>query len=103
LKDAIAWPLFHDVPAVENDHTMAKPTGDGQIVGHKNHGQPKLALELAQEAQYLRLNFGVEHAHAFITDQNLGFQSQGAGDRHPLLLAARELFWEAVLKLIGWA
>ena len=66
-------------------------------MGDENHGQPELLLQLAKQCQNLSLDFGIQHAHAFITDQHLGFQGQGSGDGHPLLLAPGKLAGKAVL------
>ena len=67
-------------------------------MGHKQHAQAQVLLEPPQQGQHIGLHFGVEHAHAFIAEQHLGFQDQGPRNRHPLLLAARELAGQALFK-----
>ena len=56
-------------------------------MGDENHGQPQLMLQLPKQCQHLCLDFCIEHAHAFITDQHFWLQRQGSGDGDPLLLA----------------
>ena len=82
---------------------MAETTGHREVVGDEHDRQAQLLLQLPQQRQHIRLHFRIEHADALIADQHLGFQRQGAGDRHPLLLAAGELLRQAILKLLGRA
>ena len=72
-------------------------------MGDEHDRQAQLLLQLPQQRQHIRLHFRIEHADALIADQHLGFQRQGAGDGHPLLLAAGELLRQAVLKLLSRA
>ena len=90
-QQLVAGALLHDPAALKHDHPLAEATGHAQVVGHKEQGKAKAALEIAQQRQHLRLHFGIEHADALIAEQHLGLQHQGPGDGHALLLAAREL------------
>ena len=67
-------------------------------MGHKQHPQAELVLQLPQQGQDLGLHFRIKHADAFIAEQHLGFEDQGPGDGHPLLLAARELAGQSLFK-----
>ena len=49
-----------------------------------------LLRQLHEHADHLRLQLGIQRTRRLIKEQVGGFQRQGAGNRHTLLLAARE-------------
>ncbi len=61
--------------------------------------RPKLALQVAQQVQHLRLDRDVQRRDGLVGDQQLRFQRQRAGDADPLALAAGELVRVAVVVL----
>ena len=67
---------------------MAEAAGHGEVVGHKDQGEPQVPLQGPKQAQHLGLHLRIEHADALVADQHLGVQRQGPGNGHPLLLTA---------------
>ena len=61
------------------------------IVGDHEHGDAALLVEPAQEGKNLRAGLGVEVAGGLVGQDDRGVVDQGAGNGHPLLLAARQL------------
>ena len=94
------WALFHDASSLQHDYPVAEAAGHAQVVGDEDHAQAQLPLQLAQQPQDFGLHFSIEHADAFITEQHPGFEDQGAGNGHPLLLAPRELAGQAPLEVL---
>ena len=75
---------FHDVDlAGEAQHVLP-------VVADEDHRDHDLVEEPLQVGQDLRLAPGVHGAQRFVQQQQAGAAEQGAGDGHPLLLAARE-------------
>ena len=69
---------------------------DGEVVGDEQVGEAALAAQVDQQIEDLRLDRHVQRRGRLVQQHDLGLQDQGAGDRHPLPLAARELVRVAV-------
>ena len=69
--------------------------GDGQrlleVVGDVHRGDAEPALELLQLDPHLRAQLGVEVRQRLVEEEHRGREDEGAGEGHPLLLAAGEL------------
>ena len=59
-------------------------------MGHHHHGHA-VSGQLSHGIEHLLHPFGIEGTGGFVEQHHLRIQSQGAGDRHPLLLAAAQL------------
>ena len=59
---------------------------------------PQLLLQPADLRAHLHPDLGVEIGQRLVEQQDVGVQHQRAGQRHPLLLAARELARIALLQ-----
>ncbi len=59
-----------------------------QIVGDEDIGQVEVALQVLQEVEHLRLDGNIQGRHRLIADDQLGVQSQGAGNADALALSA---------------
>ena len=59
-------------------------------MGDEDDRQAQVLLELTEQPEHIRLDFSIQHADAFVADQNVGLQGEGTGNRDPLLLAAGE-------------
>ena len=60
------------------------------IMGHIDHGQAKVLLDLADLLAHLPAQLGVQVRQRFVEQQHLRFQHQRARHRDALLLAARQ-------------
>jgi hypothetical protein len=79
-----------DDPAVgENQHAVGVACGD-RVVRHHHHRLTGLVDHPSQQGQHLGGGLGVEGAGRLVAEDHLGPGDQCPGDRHPLLLAARE-------------
>lgn len=55
------------------------------------HYNKALACDFLYKVHYLDGSVGIERARGFVGKQNFGIVDEGAGDCHPLHLAARKL------------
>src|SRR5690606_34682575 len=62
-----------------------------RIVSHHENGLAELGIEPAQQAEHLARRYPVEVAGRLVGDDERWVGDDGAGDRHALLLTAREL------------
>ena len=78
--------------------------GDGQrlllVVGDEQRRDPEIGLDAADLVAQARSNLGVERAQRLIEQQHRRFDRQRPRQRHPLLLAARELM-RVLRRLVG--
>ena len=77
-----------DPAAIEHDDLVG--IDDGRQAMGDHHGGAA-AAHLFQRALDLLLGAGVERAGRLVEQQDVRVLQDGAGDRHPLLLAARQL------------
>jgi hypothetical protein len=87
--------LLNDLPQVHDSYAIANVSNDRQIVGDEEQGEPELVLQIPEQVQDLCLDGNVQCADGFIADQELGTQSDGAGDADSLSLAAGEFMRKA--------
>src|SRR5215472_3358862 len=80
-----------DDPAVQQMNLPLAALGDARIVGDQQQGRtvPCLILEETIDDQTARR--GIEISRWLVREQQFRSTDKGAGDRHALLLAAREL------------
>jgi hypothetical protein len=69
---------------------------DCRVVGDEEHGLARLPVEAPQQPQDHATGLEIELAGGLITQQDRRILHQCPGDRHPLLLASRQLGWEVI-------
>src|SRR5713226_1461506 len=79
-----------DLAQIHHQHALADVLHHGEIVGDEKVSQPALLLEVLQQIDDLRLHRDIERADRLVTDDQLRFHRQRAGDADPLALAAAE-------------
>jgi hypothetical protein len=72
---------------------------DGQVVCDKDVRELKIALQVGEQVDDLRLDRDVQRRHRLVTDKQLRMQRERPGDADALSLAAGELRREAVVVL----
>src|SRR5882724_1603590 len=87
--------LLH-LAAVEQADDSVGAVGQARVVGDHDHGRLVLAVQLFENAHDLVAHLAVEVAGGLVGQEDLRAADDGAGDRHPLLLAARELGGEVM-------
>jgi hypothetical protein len=68
------------------------------VVGHVDGGDSQGLLQEADLLAHLLADLGVQVRQGLVEQEDVGVQDQRTGQRHPLLLAARELAGVAVLQ-----
>src|SRR6218665_4022096 len=75
---------------VEEQDAVGHLTGKAHFMGHHDHGHAAMR-QFAHHVEHLLHHFGVECRGGLVKQHHLGLHPHRPGDRHPLLLAAREL------------
>src|SRR5918997_1526463 len=89
--------VVHLEAAVGNEgYAVGENDGLLLVVGDEDGGVAALALEAQDEVPHLFPEVGVERAEGLVEEQEPRVGDEGAGERYPLLLAARELLRRAV-------
>ena len=99
--DLLGRPDLHDLAEVHDRDPIGDDPGQRQVVGDEQVGQPALDAQVEHQPQQLGPDRDVEHRHRLVGDDDLGVHDQGAGDDHPLPLAARQLVRVAVREVGG--
>ncbi len=88
---------FLDLLALTHHHNAVGDfRDDTHVVGDEQQGHAKLLLQVAHQAQHLRLHGDVEGSGRFIRDQQTGTARQRHRDHDPLAHTARHLEWIAI-------
>ena len=77
---------------------LTKPDDEAQVVGDQT--MVRRWLSSSQQAVETFLDVGVQAGGRLVQQQQLRFAGQGAGDQHPLLLAAAE-GGEVAVRMVG--
>ena len=91
LEDVRGAALLDDPAVLHHRHPVGDLGDHAEIVGDEHHRHAAPGLEIADQAQDLRLRGDVEGRGRLVGDQHLRFEGQRHGDHHALPLAAREL------------
>ena len=83
-------PILHD-PAVHQPNLTFAPFGYCGIMGDQQQGRPVPGVLLEQAIDDELTGIAVEIPGGLVSEQQLWSGDEGAGDRHALLLAARQL------------
>ena len=77
--------------ARQQDHAVAEAHGLAHVVGHEDHGEPRLAPQPLELVVQHVAGHGVERAERLVHEQDVGLLRERARQRHPLAHAAGEL------------
>jgi hypothetical protein len=77
--------------AVAHGDDLSAAAGDSRIVGGDDQSGAVLAVEGEQQVDDPGADRRVQVSGGLVGQQQAGSHDQGAGDRHPLLLPARQL------------
>ena len=99
LPDGLHVQNFFDLarPAGHHDHAVGQVNRLFNRVGDEQHGAWVGARQLDQFFLHHHAGLRVERAKRFVHQQSLGVKCVGAGNRHTLLHAARQLVWVSAL------
>ena len=78
-----------DLARVHHRDPIGEMLDQAEIVGDEQDGERELALQLAQQAEDLRLNGHVERGGRLVGDQQRRLRHQRHRDHHPLSQPAR--------------
>src|SRR4029450_4593014 len=81
---------LQDPAAVHEHDPVGRRPGEAHLVADHDHGHAG-GGQVAHDVQDLVDHLRVQGRGGLVEQQQLGVHGQGAGDRHPLLLAARQL------------
>ena len=91
LVDRLARPDLAELPEVHHPDPVADLLDEGEVVRDEQVGEAELAAELLEQVEHLRLDQHVERGDRLVADQQVGLERDGARDRDPLRLPARQL------------
>jgi hypothetical protein len=90
-REDLLWrALLDDLPLVEEQHAVGHLARKPHLVRDHQHRHPALS-QLDHDVEHLFDHLGIERRGWLVEKHNFGLHRQRAGDRHALLLAAREL------------
>jgi len=93
--DEFRGAFFDELTVFKNRDLIADVFNDGEIVGNEKVGEVKFFLEVHQKVDDLGLNRDIECADRFVTDDELRFDGESAGNADALALATAEFVGEA--------
>jgi hypothetical protein len=99
-EEQVAGCDLNDAPQVHYRDPVADVLHDAEVVGDKQVGQAKLALQIDEQIEDLRLHGDVEGRDGLVANNQLGPHRERPGDADALPLPARKLVGE-VLGLVG--
>ncbi len=91
LVQRLRRPDFEHPALVEHGHAVGQRQGLLLVVRDVDRRDAELLLQLADLRAHLDADLGVEIGQRLVEQQDLRVQHQRAGERHTLLLAARQL------------
>jgi len=91
VEDVAGPPELHDAPGVHHGDPVAELGDDSEIVRDEHERQVRLALDLFQETEVLRLDRDVERGRRLVGDQEARLARDGDGARDALADAAAHL------------
>jgi len=84
-------PHLDEAPEIHDAYPVGQVPHDVQSMADEEASQSEARAKVVEEVDDLRLNREIERRHRLVCHQEFGAQRDGAGDRDPLPLAAREL------------
>ncbi len=92
---------LHHFAGVHHQHLIRHLRHHGEIVGDEDHRHLALALQIADQFEYLRLDGDIESGGGLVADDQLRLGNERHGDHHPLAHAAGEFMGIAVVAPFG--
>src|SRR5215212_9686422 len=89
-EELLGWGGLQDPAAVHEHDPVGRRPGEAHLVADHDHGHAG-GGQVAHDVEDLVDHLRVQGRGRLVEQQELGVHGQGAGDRHPLLLAARQL------------
>ena len=96
VEDLVRRAFLLDAALVHHDDPVGDLEGLVLVVGDEDAGDVDLLVQAPQPGAQLLAHLGVERAEGLVEQQHPRLHGQGAGERHPLALAAGELARVAV-------
>ena len=90
-RHLLGGPDLDDPAEVHDGDPVGDEPGDGEVVGDEDDRDPEVLAQLADQVEHGRGQRDVERAGRLVAEQHRRRDDDRAGDRRPLLLAAREL------------
>jgi hypothetical protein len=84
--DKVGGAFFDEVAFEEHGDPVRHVADDVDVVGDEQIRQPQLLLEFKKQVEDLGLHRQIECAGQLVTNDQLGFESEGAGNRDALPL-----------------
>ena len=92
--------VLHDATKIKHHDAVGDVLHNAEVVGDKNQGQAKVALQLPQQVDDLRLDADIQGRDGLVADHQPRPRDQSAGNVDALTLATRE-FVRIAIHLIG--
>src|SRR5690606_34810514 len=89
---------LQDAPGLEDDDLVADRVRLVNVVRHEHRGETDLALDGEEVLDQRGAGHRVERRKRFVEKEQLGIRREGATERYPLLLAARELVRSSIFE-----
>src|SRR5439155_4361570 len=99
VVELVAIGELDGVTEIHDHHAVGDVADDVQVVRDEDVGECKLALQVLEQVEDLRLHRDVERGDGLVAHDQLRVDGERAGDADALALAARELVREAVVVL----
>ena len=90
VDEVVGGTLLHDDAAVHEDDLIGHIAREAHLVSDDHHGHV-FGCQIADDAQHLAGELGVQGARGLVEEQYVGVHGQGPGNGHALLLAARQI------------
>ena len=101
VDDRVRRPDLHDLAEVHHRDAIGDHPRQRQVVGDEQVGQVALRAQVEHQAQQLRPDRDVEHAHRLVRDDELRPEHERPRDDDALALAAGQLVREARDEVLG--
>ena len=84
-------PACSTIAALQHDDLVGHGHGLDLVVGDVDHGRGELLVQPGKLDPHLHAQGGIEVGERLVEQEDLGLADDGAADRDPLALAARQL------------
>ena len=101
--DGIGRPDLHDLAQIHHGHVVGEEAHHAQVVGDEDQRGIELLLHLQQQVEDGCLHRDIQRADRLVAEHQVRVAGQGAGDTHPLFLAAAELARQPIVVVLAQA
>ena len=99
-EDLPRRPDLLEAAPVHHHHAVGQGGGLELVVGHVDRGGPDLPVDAAQLPSHVGAQRRVQIGQRLVQEEHAGLADQGARQRHPLLLPARQIRGGALVQLL---